>query len=202
MENLSDTLSVLAIWDGARPAGQGLCYADPRLPEAGLRVILDSRRAAEAAAEIDAELVSHAAYEQHRIALGLPSGGLDFAYGKSFPHEADMDQLGGIDFDKGCFVGQEVVSRMEHRGTARSRVVPVAFEGAAPEPGTPVAAGEKSVGTFGSAAAGRGLAMLRLDRVAEALAAGQSVIAGGRELRVLKPAWARYSFPAAAKVAE
>jgi tRNA-modifying protein YgfZ len=202
MENLSEALSVLAIWDGARFTSEGLCYPDPRVPEAGLRAILASHRAREAAAEIDAELVSHAAYEEHRIALGVPRGGIDFAYGESFPHEADMDQLGGIDFDKGCFVGQEVVSRIEHRGTARSRVVPVTFEGAAPEPGTPVAAGERAVGTFGSAAAGRGLAMLRLDRVAEALAAGQLLVAGGRELRVLKPAWARYSFPGAAKVAE
>jgi folate-binding protein YgfZ len=202
IENLSDALCVVAIWDGARPTSQGFCYADPRLPEAGLRAILASHLASEAVAEIDAELVADTAYEEHRIALGVPRGGLDFGYGESFPHEADMDQLGGIDFDKGCFVGQEVVSRIEHRGTARSRVVPVAFEGAAPAPGTPVAAGERAVGTFGSAAAGRGLAMLRLDRVAEALAAGQLLVAGGRELRVLKPAWARYSVPGAAKAAE
>ena len=60
-------------------------------------------------------------YEAHRIALGVPRGGLDFIYGDAFPHEADMDQLDGVDFDKGCYVGQEVVSRIEHRGTARNR---------------------------------------------------------------------------------
>ena len=65
----------------------------------------------------------------------MPRGGLDFIYGEAFPHETDMDQLAGVDFDKGCFVGQEVVSRMEHRGTARTRVVPVAYDGAAPRAG-------------------------------------------------------------------
>ena len=68
-------------------------------------------------------------YEAHRIALGIPRGGVDFGYGDAFPHEADMDQLGGIDFAKGCYVGQEVVSRMEHRGIARTRAVPVAIDG-------------------------------------------------------------------------
>ena len=93
-------------------------------------------------------------------------------YGDAFPHEADMDQLGGVDFDKGCYVGQEVVSRVEHRATARSRVVPIAYDEFAPEDGLPVMAGEKQVGTLGSAANRRGIAMLRLDRVADAIAAG------------------------------
>jgi folate-binding Fe-S cluster repair protein YgfZ len=113
-----------------------------------------------------------------------------------------MDQLAGVDFDKGCFVGQEVVSRIEHRGTARARVVPVAFSGSAPAPGTPVTAGERPVGTLGSSIAGRGLALLRLDRVADALAAGQALAAGGLELRVVKPPWARFPFPGEAKAAE
>ena len=63
------------------------------------------------------------AYHAHRIALGVPEGGVDFIYGQAFPHDADMDQLGGVDTHKGCYVGQEVVSRMEHRGTARRRIV-------------------------------------------------------------------------------
>ena len=72
----------------------------------------------------------------------LPRGGLDFQYNDAFPHEADMDQLNGVDFDKGCYVGQEVVSRVEHRGTARKRVVPVTFEDFGPEAGKPVKVGE------------------------------------------------------------
>ena len=107
-------------------------------------------------------------YEAHRIALGVPHGGLDFAYGDAFPHETDMDQLGGIDFAKGCYVGQEVVSRIEHRGIARTRSVALRYDGATPESGAPITAGERQVGTMGSAARGRGIALIRLDRVAEA----------------------------------
>ena len=203
VEDLSETLGVLAIWGGAGPPpGHGLAYADPRLPELGVRCMLPPHLAAQAAAAVGAELADPASYEAHRIALGVPRGGLDFAYGDAFPHEADMDQLGGVDFDKGCFVGQEVVSRIEHRGIARSRVVPVAFTGRAPAPGTPVGAGDRSVGTLGSSSGSRGLAMLRLDRVADALAAGQALAADGCELRVVKPAWARFAFPGEAKAAE
>ncbi len=75
---------------------------------------------------------------------------MDFQYNDAFPHEADMDQLNGIDFEKGCYVGQEVVSRVEHRGTARKRVVPVAFDDFAAEAGVPVLAGEVAVGVMGS----------------------------------------------------
>ena len=108
----------------------------------------------------------------------MPRGGEDFAYGDTFPHEADMDQLAGVDFDKGCYVGQEVVSRVEHRSSARSRIVPIAYDEFAPSSGLPVMAGDKQVGTLGSTAKGRGLALLRLDRVADALAAGTPLNCG------------------------
>jgi len=202
VEDLSETLGVLAIWGGAAETEYGLCYADPRLPDLGQRCMLPPHLARDAAADIGSELVEPALYEAHRIALGVPRGGLDFIYGDAFPHETDMDQLGGVDFDKGCFVGQEVVSRIEHRGTARTRIVPVAYEGFAPEAGAQVSAGEKAVGTLGSTAQGRGLAMLRLDRTADALAAGAPLVAGGVEFRLAKPAWARFAFPGDAKAAE
>jgi tRNA-modifying protein YgfZ len=202
IEDLSETLGVLALWDGVGNTEYGLCYADPRLPELGARCMLPPHLAAEAAADLGAELVEPATYEAHRITHGIPRGGLDFIYGDAFPHEADMDQLGGVDFDKGCFVGQEVVSRMEHRGTARSRIVPVVYEDFAPEAGISVTAGDKPVGTLGSTARGRGLAMLRLDRAAEALAAGQPLLAGGIELQLAKPAWARFAFPGDIEAAE
>lgn len=202
VEDLSETLGVLAAWDGAAETEYGLCYADPRLPALGLRCMLPPHLAANAAADLGAELVVPAAYEAHRIALGVPRGGLDFMYGDAFPHETDMDQLGGVDFDKGCFVGQEVVSRIEHRGSARTRVVPVAFDGFAPEAGTPVSAGERVVGTLGSSAQGHGLALLRLDRAADALAAGQPLASAGVELRLIKPDWAQFPWPGEAKAAE
>jgi folate-binding protein YgfZ len=191
-EDLSEILGVLAIWDGGGTTTYGLAFADPRLPALGHRVLLPPHLARQAATDLGAEFEDASAYEAHRVTLGVPRGGLDFAYGDAFPHETDMDQLAGVDFDKGCYVGQEVVSRMEHRGTARNRIVPVTAEGSAPEAGLPVMAGDKQVGTTGSAAGSCALAMLRLDRVAEAMAAGQRLTAGGTVLSVHKPSWARW----------
>ena len=125
-----------------------------------------------------------APYEARRIALGVPKGGVDFAYGEAFPHECNLDRLNGVDFKKGCYVGQEVVSRVEHRGTARKRVVRVSFEGAAPELGAVVSAGEVALGVMGSSSAGRGLAMLRMDKAEEAAKAGVSIMSGATRLRV------------------
>ena len=199
IEDLSETLGVMALWGGERPSEYGLCYRDPRLAALGLRVMLPPHLAAEAAGDLGAALVPATDYETHRIALGVPRGGLDFSYGDAFPHEADMDQLHGVDFAKGCYVGQEVVSRMEHRGSARSRIVPVAYDGFPPDAGAAVTAAEKPVGTFGSAAQGRALALLRLDRAADALAAGHTIVAGAVTLRLVKPAWATFPFPGEAK---
>ena len=201
-EDLSEMLGVLAVWDGHGSTDYGLVYDDPRSARLGLRVMLPPHLAEKAAAELGAELSDAGAYEAHRIALGIPRGGLDFIYGDAFPHEADMDQLGGVDFDKGCYIGQEVVSRMEHRGTARNRVVPVSYDAFAPEAGVPVLAGERQVGTMGSSAAGRGLATLRLDRVADAFAAGTALMAGGVIIRPEKPEWARFAWPGETKAAE
>jgi len=201
----SGTLGVFAAWDGegvATPAF-GLCYADPRLPALGLRAILPPQRAADAATALGAVLVDASEYEGHRIALGIPQGGVDFQYGDAFPHEADMDQLGGVDFTKGCYVGQEVVSRMEHRGSARTRTLPVRYDGAVPPPaGTAITAGGRQIGAMGSAATGRGLALLRLDRVAEAMSRGEALLADGVPIRPIKPDWARFAFPDGTKAAE
>jgi len=213
VDDLSEVLGVLAVWDGSPPpypppragegrVGGGLCYADPRLPALGTRVILPPHLAAAAAADLGADLVDASEYEAHRIALGVPRGGMDFGYGDAFPHETDMDQLGGVDFAKGCYVGQEVVSRMEHRGTARTRAVPVRYEGAAPAASSAVVAGNRQVGTMGSAAAGTGIALLRLDWVADAMSRGEPLIAGGVPLRLVKPDWARFAFPGETKAAE
>ena len=199
IEDLSETLGVMAAWDGSGATSFGLSYADPRLPALGTRIMLPPHFAADAARELKAELAEPSEYEAHRIALGVPHGDADFAYGDVFPHEADLDQLAGVDFDKGCYVGQEVVSRIEHRNRARTRVIPVAYDGRAPEAGAPVLAGEKIVGTMGSAAAGHALASLRIDRVEEALAHGAQLSAAGVPIRLKKPSWARFAFPGEAR---
>jgi tRNA-modifying protein YgfZ len=209
IEDLSDVLGVLAAWSGGLPSTAaegsktvGLSYADPRTPGLGLRIMLPPHLAHTAASSLGATLVDAREYDEHRIAQGIPQGGLDFRYGDAFPHEADMDQLGGVDFQKGCYVGQEVVSRMEHRGTARTRAVPVRYDGAAPEAGTAITAGDRQLGHIGSAVAGAGIALLRLDRVADALAHGESLTAGSLPIHLVKPDWVRFAFPGESKAAE
>jgi folate-binding protein YgfZ len=183
VENLSDGLGVLAFWDGQPAALPDLTFPDPRAERLGWRMLLPQDLVERAAALVGATLSPPAAYEAQRIACGVPKGGSDFAYGDAFPHETNMDKLAGVDFDKGCYVGQEVVSRMQHRGTARTRIVRVLFD-AAPPPGSAVTADGKPVGTMGSSSGGEGLALLRLDRAAEALAAGHPLLAAGQALRL------------------
>jgi len=180
-----DDLAVAVLWGDGAPPDLPQRFADPRLPALGWRAFVPRAEASRALA--GAEPGAPAAWHAHRIALGIPEGGRDFVFADAFPHEADMDQLGGVDFRKGCYVGQEVVSRMQHRGTARSRVVPVAIAGPAPEAGAEVTAGERPAGRMGSSAGDRGLALLRLDR-----AAGERLRAGASELTPLQPGWARF----------
>jgi folate-binding protein YgfZ len=191
IEDLSDTLAVVAGWDVPGPADEaGLVAGDPRLADLGWRAIVAAADAAEFAAD-PAE-----AYHARRIALGVPEGGRDFLFGDAFPHEALMDQLQGVDFDKGCYVGQEVVSRMQHRGTARTRIVPALYEGGfAAEAGVEVMAGDKVLGRTGTGAEGRGLLVIRLDRAADALSAGETIRAGGIPVTLEKPAWIGFPVP-------
>ena len=167
---------------------------DPRLADLGARGILAPDQ------EIDPALAAPAdaaAYHARRIALGVPQAGADFGYGEVFPHDIAMDQLGGVDFRKGCYVGQEVVSRMQHRGTARRRIVLVASQSPLPEAGTALKDGEKPVGILGSAAGTHGIAIVRLDRAGEALQAGRAIDAGGAPVTLEIPAWASYGWPEA-----
>ncbi|GLK68134.1 YgfZ/GcvT domain-containing protein [Hansschlegelia plantiphila] len=187
----SDEFRVAALWgDGLLPRIEGDLVSDPRLPALGARAYLPTGAALPEGLSGGLD-----AWRAHRVALGVPYGGLDFVYGETFPHEACLDQLGGVDFKKGCYVGQEVVSRMEHRGTARTRVTPVLLDGLPAPIGSAVTAGERTIGRMGSSADGRGLALLRLDRVADARAAGTPLIAGAAMLTVVKAPWARFDFP-------
>ena len=195
IDDLSEGLAVVAGW-GETPMPDpeiGLVAEDPRLPALGWRAIIAAPDAA-GFAQAPPE-----AYHAHRIAVGVPEGGKDFLFSDAFPHEALMDQLHGVDFDKGCYVGQEVVSRMQHRGTARTRLVPVIYpDGFAAEPGSDVTAGERTLGKAGSGAEGRGLVMIRVDRAAEALAAGETIRSGGLPVQIVRPDWLDLALPEAA----
>jgi folate-binding protein YgfZ len=187
VENLSDGLGVLAVWDGEPATKPDLAFADPRSEKLGWRILVPEELKQKVADLIGADLVDSEAYEAHRIASGAPRGGLDFMYGDAFPHETNMDRLNGVDFEKGCYVGQEVVSRMQHRGTARTRTVKIILDDFSPETGLPVMAGDKPVGTMGSTAGKLGLALIRTDRVSDALAAGVQLTAGGLPIRIAEP---------------
>ena len=187
VENLSDNLGVIAAWGGELAVKPDLSFADPRDAALGWRILAPQELAQKVADLTGADLVDSTAYEAHRIATGVPRGGLDFIYGDAFPHETNMDRLHGVDFDKGCYVGQEVVSRMQHRGTARTRTVRVTLESAPPEAGTAILAGDKPVGTMGSTSGESGLALIRTDRVADALEAGAKLTAGGLGIRLADP---------------
>jgi folate-binding protein YgfZ len=187
VENLSDSLGVLAVWEGEPAMKPDLAFADPRHAALGWRILVPEDLKQKLADLVGADLVDSDAYEAHRIATGVPRGGLDFIYGDAFPHETNMDRLNGVDFDKGCYVGQEVVSRMQHRGTARTRTVKIILDGPSPEAGQTILAGDKQVGTIGSTSGQNGLALVRIDRVADALDAGVPLTAGGLGLRLAEP---------------
>jgi tRNA-modifying protein YgfZ len=174
-------------------------YRDPRLGDLGERWLLPQISVAQAKNQLAAFTdVPADDYHAHRIALGVPEGGKDYVLGDTFPHEADLDQLNGVSFSKGCFVGQEVVSRMQNRANVRKRVVPIEGETAL-TPGVEVQAGAAAIGTIGSVAGKRALALLRLDRAAEAKAKGQVLTAHGVPLALRKPDWATFDLaPSAA----
>jgi folate-binding protein YgfZ len=173
IEDQSKIFAVAAIFGGEVAAGlEGVCYRDTRGPGMGLRVIAPR----EALAKLDRADASR--YEAHRIAQGVPKGGVDFRYGDAFVHDVNLDLMSGVDFKKGCYVGQEVVARVHYRNSARKRMVKIHFAGPAPEQGTQITAGETNIGQVGSTAGYFGLAMLRLDRLEEARVAGVALKAG------------------------
>ncbi len=174
--------SVSVIWD---EDGEGL--ADRRFQRAGVRLLRQP------VTGVTAE--NEAAYRSLRIGCSIPEAADDFALGDAFPHDVMMDLSGGLSFRKGCYVGQEVVSRMQHRATARRRVVQVFAEEALPPASTAITASGKSIGTLGTVEGQTGLALVRIDKAGAALAAGEPVLAGAVPVRLELPGWTGLSFP-------
>ncbi len=188
LEDLSAERSVIAFWGGAQATLPDLSFADPRLAEIGHRAISATPEAAIATA--GAEHATPADYHRHRIALGVGDAARDFEPDRTFPLEVNFDELHGVDFHKGCFVGQEVTSRTKRRGSVRKRLVPCLVEGDLPKPHTPVRASGREAGTVfsGDAETGRVLALLRLD-----LVEGAVLEAGDATLTPERPDWAAFS---------
>ena len=168
--------AAFVLW-GADKADAGWA-PDPRLPALGWRAV------GEAPPSAEAEVADAAAYEAHRLALGLPDPARDCAPDKTYPVEADFDLLNGVDFKKGCFVGQETTSRMKRRGPIKTRMAPIDYEGEAPAFGAEILAGELRAGEVLSGGPGRAMALLRLDRALEG-----PLTVDGRAVTVDIPAW-------------
>jgi hypothetical protein len=184
IEDQSDKFAVAAIFGGEVATWvDGVVYRDTRTPGMGLRIIV--RRSDALARFQNAGAASR--YEAHRIVQGVPKGGVDFPYGDAFVHDVNLDLLNGVDFKKGCYVGQEVVARVQFRNSARKRIMKIRFDGPAPAQGTEITAGETNVGRIGSTNGAEGLAMVRLDRLEEARAAGVALKAGDVSVAVTLP---------------
>lgn len=172
---------VQAAWGGVAPevGPQVLIAPDPRMAEAGFRILAAMPLAANASVE---------EWDVHRLSLGLPEGSRDLEREKTVLLEAGFDELGGISWSKGCYMGQELTARTRYRGLLKRRLVPVdVVEGEAPAPGTPIFAEDgREVGSMRSSRDGHGLALLRLEALGEGI-----LQADAARLRVRRPSWLR-----------
>lgn len=174
----------------ARAFQGGSLFVDPRRAELGLRALIPRSALDAALAELDAEPVDLAAWERARIAAGVPDGSRDMQVDKAILLENGFDELGGVDWNKGCYMGQELTARTKYRGLIKKRLLPVAIAGPVPEPGTPVTKDGKEVGELRTVADGLGLALLRLAALEDL--APETLLAGEARLTPKKPDWAAF----------
>jgi folate-binding protein YgfZ len=184
-----DQVSVAVSWQSDSNASQSdsTRMVDTRFP-APASVVRSYGILPQADADADA-------WRAFRIAHGVAESGTDYALGDAFPHDVLLDELGGVGFRKGCYVGQEVVSRMQHRGTARRRVLIVSGESALPPSGADITAGGRTLGFLGSVSGREGLAILRIDRVKDAIDAGVGIATDGVPVWLAIPSFAKFTFP-------
>jgi hypothetical protein len=178
LRDASAEFAVMAAWGGSEAPQGTLAAPDPRLPEAGWRILSPVPPVVDA---------SEADWDLHRLRLGLPDGSRDLEPEKSVLLEGGFDELGGVSWTKGCYMGQELTARTKYRGLLKRRIFPVSVEGGLPPSGTPVLRDGVEVGELRSARDGFGLALLRIDAVAE----GVALSAGGARLTPRVPGWMR-----------
>jgi folate-binding protein YgfZ len=207
IEDRSDEFCVAALFgDGALAAlalahepgaalafGGGMAFTDPRLTAVGGRSVLPRPEAEAALIATGCDPAEASDYDSLRLHLGLPDASRDLIAEKSILLEGGFDELNGVDWDKGCYMGQELTARTKYRGLIKKRLMPVTFDGPPPEPGTPVMAGEKEAGEVRSslqtAGGGIGLALMRLAPMAEAAETGADLLAEGIKVTPTRPDW-------------
>lgn len=175
----------------AVPFGDGVAYVDPRLADLGARLLVP--RAGSIASLEGAGFVTSdsAAYDRLRLGLGVPDGSRDMAVDKAILLESGFDELNGVDWQKGCYIGQELTARTKYRALIKKRLMPVTIEGPLPAPGTPVMLGDQEAGEMRSGRGDVGLALLRLDAIA-GISAEKPLVAGAARLVPAKPGWANF----------
>lgn len=174
----------------ARHFGGGVAYVDPRLPQVGARAVLPKDDAVPLVEDLGFHAADPALYDDVRLELGLSDGSRDMIVEKSILLECNFDELHGVDWDKGCYMGQELTARTKYRGLLKKRLVPVTLDGPAPESGTAIFSGDKEVGELRSVRGNRGLAMLRLDVLSEPEARDAALHAGAARVVPKKTDWA------------
>jgi folate-binding protein YgfZ len=172
----------------AIPFAGGTAFVDPRLAALGVRVVAPREAAAKALRDAGFAPAAFADWDRLRLLLGVPDGSRDLPVEKAILLESGFDELNGVDWKKGCYIGQELTARTKYRGLVKKRLMPVAIEGAIPAPGTVIRMGDAEAGELRSGRDGIALALLRLD----AVASGQALEADGAPVKPLKPGWANF----------
>ncbi len=200
---IGDDLAVAAVpgADGAQALGLsgepgaatafagGIAWVDPRLAAMGARVLAPKADLEDALIARGLAAGARADFDDVRLDLGLADGSRDMIVEKSILLESGFDELGGVDWDKGCYMGQELTARTKYRGLIKKRLMPVRFDGLPPAPGTQVTLDGRDAGEMRSGAAGQGLALLRLEQVAKAAETGMPLMAGATALEPRRPDW-------------
>ncbi|HEM46486.1 MAG TPA: folate-binding protein [Alphaproteobacteria bacterium] len=190
-EGTADALGLPDEAGAARPLDGGAAFVDPRLAAAGARALLPVERVAETLEPLGFTQTSTDDYDRMRLALGLPDGSRDMTVDKTILLEANFDRLNGVDWDKGCYVGQELTARTRYRGLIKRRLVPVAIEGTAPPPGTKLMRDGKEAGEMRSSRDGLGIALVRLEHAG--VGDGVELSADGATIRLRDAAWMQES---------
>ncbi len=176
----------------AAPFADGFAYADPRLPALGARLLLPRSSGTAALETAGFTRADASAYDRLRLSLGVPDGSRDLPVEKAILLEAGFDELNGVDWEKGCYVGQELTARTKYRALIKKRLMPVKVEGPLPAPGSPVMLGDQDAGEIRCGSGDMALALLRLEMVEASATSGTPLMAGGVRVTPVKPEWAKF----------
>jgi len=195
VEDRASTMEVAVVFGAGADKALGIdgaiTFADPRLPALGVRLLAPAGEAAALLGSHGFLPATPADYDALRLSLGVPDGSRDLPVEKALLLESGFDELNGVDWKKGCYMGQELTARTKYRGLVRKRLFPVRLDGPLPAPGTPIERNGQEVGEIRSGVGDRALAMLRLDGLLGEGLTGDGLTAGGTRVLPEVPAWMR-----------